>query len=114
MPADVPTVKVYAGDTNLWPVYVIKDLDNNPRNLVAEGWTDWQAQWRVDDTDTNALPLVVDVSRTDEGMLMIYATPEVSRAMGSNGIWDIQAVNDEQVKTWLRGKTKWVEDVTRA
>jgi hypothetical protein len=38
----------------------------------------------------------------------------VSRAMGSNGIWDIQAVNDEQVKTWLRGKTKWVEDVTRA
>jgi hypothetical protein len=114
MPAQVATVAVYAGDTVRWPVYTIKTSDNQPRNLVAEGWTDWEVQWRPTDDAASEITLDFDGSRLTEGMLLISANPDASRAMGSSGVWDIQSVNaDGQVKTWLRGKTKWTEDVTR-
>jgi hypothetical protein len=114
MPATVGTVAVYAGDTVQWPVYTIKTSDNQVRDLNAEGWTQWQAQWRPTDDSENEISLQFDGSRLTEGMLLISASPVATRAMGGSGVWDIQSVGtDGQVKTWLRGKTKWTEDVTR-
>lgn len=113
MPVQVPTVEIYAGDTGHWPVYTVQDPEGNPRELISEGWTDWKAQWRADPTATEVVELIVDASRADEGMLIIRATPDQTAAMASAGVWDLQATNGDEVKTWFRGKTKYIQDVTR-
>lgn len=113
MPVTVPNITIYAGDDTLWPVYVLKSDVDTPINLEVAGWSDWAAQWRPREDSTEAVDLVVDDTRADEGIIQISATSEQTQAMGVAGVWDLQAVNDGKVKTWLRGKTKYTKDVTR-
>lgn len=114
MPVTVDTVEVYAGDTVDWPTYTLKTSDGTIRNLVAEGWTNWAAQWRPTPDATSDVVLDLDESRLSEGIIRITASAVDTRAMQANGVWDIQAERNGEVKTFLRGKTKWVQDVTRS
>jgi hypothetical protein len=113
MVAEVPTVEIYAGDTAIWPVYTFKDDDGNPRNLVQEGWGSWEAQWRPKADSDMLINLVIDDSQANVGIIKVVAGSTKTVQMGGNGVWDLQAVNGSTVKTWVRGKTKWIQDVTR-
>lgn len=114
MVVDVPTVEIYSGDTVTWPTYTFKTDAGVVRDLVAEGWDDWHAQWRTTVDSGTAIELTLDVSDAANGIIGISATATESAAMGGNGVWDLQATQGDVVKTWVRGKTKWIKDVTRA
>jgi hypothetical protein len=113
MVAQVPTVAIYAGDSALWPVYTIKTPENTARDLAAEGWNNWKAQWRAAEGSDIAIELTVDASRANEGMIILSATAEQTAAMGGAGVFDIQSARGSEVKTWVRGKTKYTKDITR-
>jgi hypothetical protein len=114
MPVTVDTVEVYAGDTITWPTYTLKTSNGVARDLVAEGWTDWAVQWRATPESPSEVTLDFDGSRLAEGILLVSASPLNTRNMQSAGVWDIQAERNGEVRTFLRGKTKWVQDVTRS
>lgn len=113
MPVQVPTVSVYAGDTVDWPTYTFRNASNQPRDLNAEGWTNWAAQWRTRPESVTALTLDVDDSKADEGIITIKASAAVTAAMEAAGVWDLQATKGGVVHTFLAGKTKYTKDVTR-
>jgi hypothetical protein len=103
---------VYAGDA--WTQqFVLKEDESTPMDL--SGWDDWSAQWRpaASSDDSLAITLTVDATGAVDGELIISATEAQTRAMGSNGVFDIQAA-DPVVRTFIRAKTKWRLDVTRA
>jgi hypothetical protein len=114
-PVSVPDITVYAGDTFSSPVYVLGTMVNNvftPYDLVAEGWTNWKAQWRANANDPSFVELTVDTSDATSGAISWTMGADATRSLW-NGVWDIQAVQSGTVRTWLRGKTLFVEDVTR-
>jgi hypothetical protein len=113
MPVTVPTVEVYAGDTVDWPIYTLQNPDQSPRDLEGEGWTEWRAQWRVKEVSPVAIDLIVDASEANVGVLKIKASPEATASMNVPGVWDLQATKGDEIKTFLRGKTKYTKDVTR-
>lgn len=113
MATEVPAVAIYAGDTAIWPTYTFTDESQAARNLVLEGWGAWTAQWRAKATDATAIQLDVDDSEASTGIIKISSDSADTARMGGNGVWDLQAINGGTVKTWIRGKTKWTEDVTR-
>jgi hypothetical protein len=113
MVADVPTVTVYGGDTVDWPTYTLKDSAGNFRDLDDEGWTDWKAQWRAKPEAGDPIELTVDATAASAGMLRLSATSAQTEAMQGPGFWDLQATQGDRVQTFLRGRTKWVQDVTR-
>lgn len=100
---------VYAGDT--WSQAFVFKVGDDPEDLSA--WTDWESEWRPVDTSTTEIALTVDASDAVNGVIVVSATPEQSRAMGANGVFDIQAVQGSTVRTFIRAATKWKLDVTR-
>jgi hypothetical protein len=112
MPVTVPAVAVYAGDTVDWPTLTFLDGNGNPRDLVAEGWTNWEAQWRTTVTSGSSIELIVDVSEANAGIINIQASATQTRSMGNAGVWDLQAINGAVVRTWAVGKTTYTQDVT--
>lgn len=113
MPTLIEPVEIYAGDTAQWPTFTMKNSDLQPINLVAEGWTDWEAQWRPTIDSDSEMTLQVDTSRAQFGEIAITASATQTRTMGASGVWDLQAKRGAEVKTWVRGKTKYTKDVTR-
>lgn len=111
MPITVPVVSVYGGDDLTFPTYIIEDPDGTPVDLSS--WT-WTAQWRQYATSTTAVTLDVDDTDADVGEIIISATAAQTRDMRGSGVWDLQGVLSGTTKTWLVGKTTYVEDVTRA
>ena len=109
-PTLVPAVLVYAGDTITFPTYTITDSAGTPVDLSA--WT-WRAQWRYVATADVAVELDVDDSQAADGIIKISADSTDSRAMGRDGVWDLQGTQGSTVQTWIYGPTEWVEDVTR-
>lgn len=108
-PIEVPVVSVYAGDDLVFPPYTLH-VDGVPFDLVDDGWDTWTASWRKDKQGSTPVPLDVDVSQAAEGIIQISATPEVTAAMGSSGIWNVKAVKDTKSKTFLRGHTTYTND----
>jgi hypothetical protein len=112
-PVQVPVVPIYAGDSVAFPVYTVKTAEGAAIDLVADGWSDWRAQWRPQADAQDSIELTVDASRANEGMILIRVAAEDTANMGGAGVWDLQATRAGLVRTWLRGKTKWTRDVTR-
>ena len=111
-PAEVPSVAVYAGDTLDFPAYTFSHL-GVPTNLVAEGWTNWSASWRENIFATAFIALAVDSSQAASGQLGLSATSTQTRAMAGSGTWDVQAQRGLEIRTFLRGTTTFMMDVTR-
>lgn len=112
MVTTVPTITLYGGDTAIWPTYTFTDGQGHPRNLVTEGWGSWEAQWRPRAESSSSVHLSVDASNAANGVIKISCSAVDTGSMLTGGIWDLQATNGSTVKTWLRGKTKLVRDVT--
>lgn len=108
-------VEVYAGDTLSFPTYRFTETIDGvttPEDLTA--WIGWTAQWRVNEYSVDAITLAVDITEGANGILTLTATAEQTDAMGTGGMWDVQATHPEAgVRTFLRGTTTWTKDVTR-
>lgn len=101
--------EVYAGDA--WTQqFVLKEDESTPMDLSS--WGEWSAQWRATADSETAITLTVNASGAADGELVVSATEAQTRAMASNGVFDIQAA-DPVVRTFIRAKTKWRQDVTR-
>lgn len=111
-PAEVPPVAVYAGDTCIFPSYTFKS-DTGATDLAAEGWTGWAATWRAGVGADTAIPLAVDSTQAAAGIIGVTASAAQTRAMGTGGVWDLQAIRGDEVRTFLRGTTTYRMDVTR-
>ena len=112
-PITVPDITMYAGDTFISPSYTMETGSPlAPINLVTDGWTNWTAQWRANVTDTNYFAFTVDTSSASSGVIRFTATSTQTRSLW-NGVWDLQATKGSEVRTWIRGKLIYVEDVTR-
>jgi hypothetical protein len=111
-PSTVPTIKIYSGDT--WAQsYEFKAGDPaEPIDFVAEGWTDWAAQWRPTPFSEDFIELDIDISDADVGRIILNATDLQTRMLG-DGFIDLQSVNGDEVKTWIRASVVWSEDITR-
>lgn len=101
-------LRVYRGDTFVSPVFTVKNPDGTPVDLSE--WTDWKAAAR---SSCRVVPLTVDTSGLAQGRIFFTAVPSETRTIDEDGIWDIQASNRGTTRTWLRGKTKIENDVTR-
>lgn len=101
-------LRVYRGDTLVSPVFTVKHPDGSPMDLSS--WTNWKAAIR---TSCRVVPLVVDTSGIAQGRIFFTISPSETRTIDADGVWDIQASNGGTVRTWLRGKTKVENDVTR-
>lgn len=108
-PVVVPDWQVYAGDT-FTQTYVVTDSTTGlPLNLAA--WGSWAAAWRPYQ-GSDVVVLSVSTVGLASGQITVSATAAQTAAMDGPGVWDVQAVNAGTVRTWLRGKTAFVQDVT--
>jgi len=108
MPANAAIANIYAGDTLTMP-FTLSDT-NGPLNL--SGWT-WRAMWRPKAASDTVIELAVDATTANVGHLVISATPEQTQLMVGNGVWDLEGTLAGSVRTFLRGNTAGVQDVSR-
>jgi len=108
-PAEVPVVLVYAGDDATIGTYTFTE-NGTPMDLSA--WT-FRAEWRGSLTSSTAETLDVDTSLAATGTLVVSADAAVTRAMGANGYWDLEGELAGEIRTFVYGRTKYREDVTR-
>lgn len=77
-------------------------------------WTTWRAQWRPDADSSTVIELTVHHDDAADGRFGVSATPAQTRLMGENGVFDVEVSNGpDDVRTLLRGRTKYQGDVTR-
>lgn len=105
----MPIVVVYAGDDSTIGTYTFTENDA-PMDLST--WT-FRAQWRASLGAEAEQDLIVDDALAATGTLVVSATAAVTRAMGGNGYWDLEGELAGQIRTFVYGRTKYVEDVTR-
>ena len=110
-PIRIPPLSIYRGDT--FSQAFVLSTDGVVRNLATEGWTDWAAVWRTSIDSTEQVQLVVNTTEITVGRVVISATAESTAAMSQSGVWDLQAVADGVVRTWLVGRTLFTKGVTR-
>lgn len=111
-PITVPTITPYRSDT-LVMTYVFKDGDPlTPIDLVADGWGSWKAQFRPSEDSATYLEFAIDTTDADQGKVNLSLTATQTADLTS-GVWDLQAVRGEEVRTWIRGNVKMIEDVTK-
>lgn len=110
VPIYATALEVYAGDT--WSQSFIFKTGEDPEDLT--GWDDWEAEWRVTDGAADSITLsAAVVGDPADGTVIVTATPEQTRAMAANGVFDVQALQGATVRTFIRCKTKWRRDITR-
>jgi hypothetical protein len=110
-PVNVGSLNVYAGDT-FSQTFTFKE-DDEAIDLVEAGWGTWLAQFRKSTVDTTAVNFAVDASLAGNGQITITLSANQTAALGSNGVFDLQASQSGTVRTWVAGTIAWTKDVTR-
>jgi hypothetical protein len=108
---DVGVLSVYAGDT-FTQTFEFFD-DDEPVDFVADGWDDWVAQYRINPKATNFVAFTVDVSDADEGRITLSLSATQTRNLPGEGVFDLQATENNVIRTWLKGRIAVSQDVTR-
>ena len=108
-PIAIPSSEVYAGDDLVIAAFTLKE------DGVAVDFTEWSllCQWRKRASDTASIVLAVDKTDAATGRLVISATAAQTRAMGQSGVWDLEGTQGSTVRTFVRGSTTYMGDVTR-
>lgn len=117
-PIDVGCFSIYRGDS--WvspPVRLHETLPNGSAQPVdASGWA-FRAQLR---SGREVLDVAIDYVEVPAAgdlpaavAFTLSLTPEQTRSLKGGGVWDLEGTRDGVVRTWLRGTTRLVEDVTR-
>lgn len=110
-PIKVPVIKLYRGDS-FSQTYVFKNnINNTPKNLVQEGWSNWKAQWRPEVDSETVVDFLVNTTNASNGEILISLTAAQTAIM-RKGIWDLQATQNLIIRTWLSGKVEFEKDVT--
>lgn len=109
-PLKVPNVKVYGGDTVVFPTYTLLEADGTPVDLT--GWV-FTASWRRTPRSSVSIPLLVEIADPTSGLIKITASSSNTVAMGASGVWDVQGMLDGVTRTVVYGKTEYIRDVTR-
>ena len=104
--ADVGVFEVYAGDP--WVQGFAFGTEADPEDISAYTWS---CEWRQEAEATAFIELSVDDSDAANGNLTISATAEQTRLMGRSGVFDVEG--SPGPVTRLRGRTSWMQDVTR-
>jgi hypothetical protein len=108
-PAEVPIVLVYAGDDATIGTYTFLE-NGDPVDLSA--WT-LRASWRRTLESATAETLDVDDILAATGTITVTAPAAITRDMDGNGYWDLEGELGGQIRTFVYGRTKYREDVTR-
>lgn len=110
---EVGPYPVIAGDSFALQLTVKDRIGGTPQNM--SGWT-FTAQWRTRAGSATAVPFTVDQSSAATGLIIISLSPAQTRAMGGSGTFDVQGTTDAgaTVRTFARGTTTYLPDVTRA
>jgi len=108
---------LYAGDD--WSQGFRMTVQPDPEVDATEpedlsGYTSWAAQWRPTVDGATPTELTVDSTDAATGLIVVRATGAQVRAMGRSGVFDIQAELGGETRTFIRAKTSWKLDVTRA
>jgi hypothetical protein len=112
-PAYVSPVSVYGGDSLYLEYRFRTDIAPAGDPVDLSDWT-FTAQWRHERSADTAIDFTVDQSNKAGGIIILTMTGDQTESMSSaNGFFDLNGVNGTQVRTFLQGKTVWVQDVTR-
>lgn len=114
MPHVEPTVEVYRGDTT---VFVDVSFSEGPTGAETPvDFSEWTltAHWRETISSTEFLEL--EVTTPSLGQIVVVASSTQTNMMAKKGVWDVEGikVGTGEVRTFVRGKTALIEDVTRA
>ena len=105
-PVVAPDWSVYSGDA-FAQTYQIQ-LGGVVTDLRA--WTGWVAAWRPYQ-GAEVIVLSVATGSLLTGTITVNATDAQTRLMDGPGMWDVQSSQGGSTRTWLRGKTQFVEDI---
>ena len=110
-PINVPAIKIYQGDT-FSQSYVFKDKETKAvRDLVADGWGSWLAQWRPFAGSKDFVNFTIDSESADEGRIGISLTGDQTTQL-RGGVWDLQALQGTDRRTWISGTVEFVKEVS--
>ena len=106
----VPSVAIYQGDLKVFPTYTLK-VGATAYDMVAAGFTDLACTWE----SRSGVRIDLDVSTSEPalGIIRIVADTDVTSSMTESGSWDCQSVLNGEPRTWFRGATSFMPDVTR-
>lgn len=110
-PANVAPINAYTGDT-LTQTFRLTN-NGTPIDLVAAGWTNWEAQYRTSVFSPDALDFTIDDSLAADGKITVTLTASQTEDLIGSGVYDLQANQGESVRTWLKGTIQWTKGVTR-
>ena len=108
-PIVIAPVEMYAGDDLVIAAFTLKE------NTVPVDFSTWTllCQWRKRASDTDAIALTVDTTDAATGRLVVSVSAAQTRLMGQSGVWDLQGTKGSIVRTFVRGSTTYIGDVTR-
>lgn len=110
LPRQLEPVSIYRGDSAVIADCTFEQPAGTPINLSSYTW---RAQWRSKVESADAIDLQVVTAESTLGRLVIRASAEQTARMAGNGVWDLQGTLSGEVRTWVRGSTILVRDVTR-
>ena len=113
-PNAAPELMIYAGDTFSQEFVFLDATTGDPIDLDDAGWDNWEAQYRETRYATEHVAFTVDASAAFEGSVTISLTAEETATLHERGVWDLQATNAGDVRTFVTSFVYVEQDVTRA
>lgn len=104
---------IYSGDSWVFSCLFTRDETGLPIDFVAEGWGSWKAQWRPYANALDFIELSVNESDATNGRISVSMSNEDTSSINTNGVFDLEAVQNGVTRTWIRGDVKFSKDVTR-
>ena len=112
-PNAAPELMIYAGDTFTQEFVFLDATTGEPIDLDEAGWDNWEAQYREERSAREFVSFTVDASAAFEGSVTISLTAEETATLHERGVWDLQATNVEDVRTFVTSFVYVEQDVTR-
>lgn len=104
---------IYSGDAWLFTCVFTRPDALLPIDLPEEGWSNWRAQWRPYAKSSTYIDLIVDETQAANGRITLSMSQEDTASIDTNGVFDLEAVQEGLIRTWVRGDVLFKKDVTR-
>jgi len=104
---------IYKGDDWAFSCVFTSKTTGLPLNLVTDGWTSWASQWRPYAKSETFFQLTIDSSQANVGRIIVHIPSSITSQITSKGVFDIEAIQNGVVRTWVRGDIAFEMDVTR-
>ena len=109
MPASIPAVAVYSGDT-LTLEYRFRDAADAAVDVSAFTFT---ASWRTAPSAATDIDFTVNQTNAATGIVILTLTAVQTASMGQSGVFDLRGTNGPVVRTFVTGATVHTPSVTR-